>query len=93
MDLNEPLRWILARGVGLLIGTVVLLVIYRVGLSAIHRLVPSVINAQAAHLPSGSSSAEEVGKRIGTIEDLLRKLLRLGVLAGFVIMALAVFEL
>ena len=76
-----------------MIGTAVLLVIYRVGLSAIHRLVPTVINAQAAHLPSGSSSAEEVGKRIGTIEDLLRKLLRLGVLAGFVIVALAVFEL
>ena len=40
MDLNETLRWILARGVGLLIGTVVLLVIYRVGLTLIHRLVP-----------------------------------------------------
>ena len=93
MDLNETLRWLLGRGVGLLIGTVVLLVIYRVGLTAIHRLVPTVINAQAAHLPSGSSSAEEVGKRIGTIEDLLRKLLRLGVLAGFVVVALAVFEL
>jgi len=93
MELNETLRWILSRGVGLVIGTVVLLVIYRVGLSAIHRLVPTVINAQSAHLPSGSSSAEEVGKRIGTIEDLLRKLLRLGVLTGFVIMALAVFEL
>jgi small conductance mechanosensitive channel len=93
MDLNEPLRWILARGLSLLIGTIVLLVIYRVGLSAIHRLVPTVINAQAAHLPSGSSSAEEVGKRIGTIEDLLRKLLRLGVLAGLVVVALAVFEL
>ena len=93
MDLNEPLRWLLARGIGLLIGTAVLLVIYRVGLSAIHRLVPTVINAQAAHLPSGSSSAEEVGKRIGTIEDLLRKLLRLGVLAGLVVVALAVFEL
>ena len=64
MDLNETLRWILSRGLSLLIGTVVLLVIYRVGLSAIHRLVPTVINAQAAHLPSGSSSTEEVGKRI-----------------------------
>ena len=93
MDLNETLRWILARGIGLVIGTVVLLVIYRVGLSAIHRLVPTVINAQSTRLPSGSSSAEEVGKRIGTIEDLLRKLLRLGVLTGFVIMVLAVFEL
>jgi small conductance mechanosensitive channel len=77
----------------MLIGTVVLLVIYRIGLSAIRRLVPTVINAQASHLPSGSSSAEEVGKRVGTIEDLLRKLLRLGVLAGFLIVTLAVFEL
>ena len=93
MDLNETLRWILARGVGLLIGTIVLLVIYRVGLTLIHRLVPTVISAQAAHLPSGSSSADEVGKRIGTIEDLLKKLLRLAVLAGFVIVILAVFDL
>ena len=51
MGPNETLRWILTRGVGLVIGTVVLLVIYRVGLSAIHRLVPTVINAQSAHLP------------------------------------------
>ncbi len=93
MDLNETLHWILARGVGLLIGTVVLLVIYRVGLTLIHRLVPTVINAQAAHLPSSSTSSDEVGKRIGTIEDLLQKLLRLAVLAGFVIVVLAVFDL
>ena len=94
MDLNgETLRWILGHGASLLIGTVVLLVVYRVGISAIHRLVPTVINAQAAHLPSGSSSDEEVGKRIRTIEDLLLRLLRMGVLAGFVVMVLAVFEL
>ena len=93
MDLTDTIRWILSRGALLLVGTAVLLLIYRLGLTAIHRLVPTVINAQAAHLPSGSSSAEEVGKRIGTIEDLLRKLLRLGVLAGLVIVALAVFEL
>jgi small-conductance mechanosensitive channel len=94
MDLNgETLRWILGRGAGLLIGMLVLLLVYRVGVSAIHRLVPTVINAQAAHLPSGSSSDEEVGKRIRTIEDLLLKLLRMGVLAGFVVIALAVFEL
>jgi moderate conductance mechanosensitive channel len=93
MDLNETLRWILARGVGLLIGIVVLLVIYRVGLTLIHRLVPTVISAQAAHLPSSSTSSDEVGKRIGTIEDLLQKLLRLAVLAGFVIVVLAVFDL
>lgn len=93
MDLNEPLRWLLGRGALLLIGAAIILLIYRIGATAIHRFVPAVINAQATHLPSGSSSADEVGKRIGTIEDLLFKLLRVGVLAGLVAMTLAVFEL
>jgi len=93
MDLNEPLRWIVGRGAALLVGAFVLLVIYRIGVSAIHRFVPAVINAQATHLPSGSSSADEVAKRIRTIEDLLLKLLRVAVLAGLLALALAVFEL
>ena len=92
MDTNEPLRWLLGRGAALLVGTVVLLVVYRVGVTAIHRVVPAVIHAQATHLPSGSSSDDEVGKRITTIEDLLLRLLRVAVLAGLVVMALAVFE-
>ena len=92
MDTNEPLRWLLGRGVALLVGTVVLLVVYRVGVTAIHRVVPAVIHAQATHLPSGSSSEDEVGKRITTIEDLLLRLLRVGVLAGLVVMVLAVLE-
>ena len=93
MELNEPLRWLLGRLAALLIGAAVLLVVYRIGLGAIHRFVPAVITAQATHLPSGSSSADEVGKRIGTIEDLLIKLLRGAVLAGLLALALAVFEL
>ena len=93
MDLNDVIRWVLGHGAQLLTGAVVLLVIYRVGVAAIHRVVPAVINAQAAHLPSETGSADEVGKRITTIEDLLLKLLRVGVLAGFVIVMLAVFEL
>ena len=93
LDLNEVIRWVLAHGAQLLIGTVVLLVIYRVGVTAIHRIVPAIIDAQAAHLPSGTRSDDEIGKRIKTIEDLLLKLLRVGVLAGFVVVVLAVFEL
>ena len=93
MELNGTLSWLIGRGVALLIGVVILLGIYRIGSSAIDRLVPALINAQATHLPSGSSSAEEVDKRILTIKDLLRKLLRVAVLAGVVIVALGVFEL
>ena len=93
MDLNDVIRWLLSHGLQLVIGTVVLLLIYRVGVTTIHRIVPAVINAQAAHLPTETGSTDEVGKRIGTIEDLLLKLLRVGVLAGFMVMVLAVFEL
>jgi small-conductance mechanosensitive channel len=93
MDLNEALRWLIGRGAALLAGTVVLLLAYRVGVYAIHRFVPAVIHAQAAHLPSKSSSTEEMDKRIRTIEDLLLRLLRVALLAGLVAMALAVFDL
>jgi small conductance mechanosensitive channel len=93
MELNGTLGWLIGRGLALLIGIVILLVVYRIGSSAIRRVVPAVIGAQATHLPSGSSSADEVTKRISTIEDLLRKLLRVGVLAGIVVVALGVFEL
>ncbi len=93
MELNGTLGWLIGRGAALLIGVVILLAIYRVGVSAIHRIVPAVIKAQATHLPSGSGSAEEVSKRIKTIEELLLKLLRVGVLAGLIILTLGVFEL
>ncbi len=93
MELNGTLGWLIGRGVALLIGAVLLLLIYRIGVSAIHRFVPAVVTAQATHLPSGSSSADEVAKRTGTIEDLMLKLLRVAVLAGLLALALAVFEL
>lgn len=93
MELSGTLGWLIGRAAALLVGVVILLVVYRIGVSAIHRIVPAVITAQAAHLPSGSDSAAEVGKREKTIEDLLLKLLRVGVLAGIVVVALGVFEL
>ncbi len=93
MELNEIVRWGVAVGLKLLVGVVALLVTYRVGTSAIHRFVPQLLRAQAAHLPSGSSSADEVDKRIATIEDLLTKLLRVTVLALLVALVLAVLDL
>jgi moderate conductance mechanosensitive channel len=93
VEFNEIIRWGVATGLKLLIGVVALLVIYRVGASAIHRFVPQLLRAQAAHLPSGSSSAGEVDKRIATIEDLLTKLLRVTVLALLVALVLVVFDL
>jgi small-conductance mechanosensitive channel len=93
MDLIEPVRWLVGRGATLLVGAAVLLLIYRLGVRAIHRFVPIVITAQATQLPAGSSSTDEVDKRIGTVEELLLKLLRMGALAGLLALGLAVFEL
>ena len=93
MDLNEVIRWVVSAGVQLLVGVVFLLLVYRIGSSGIHRFVPQVLHAQAAHLPSGSSSTDEVDKRVLTIEDLLTRLLRVTVLALIAALALAVFGL
>jgi small conductance mechanosensitive channel len=93
MDLNEVVRWLISRGLLLVVGAVVLLFILRVGTSAIHRVIPRLLHAQAEHVPAGSSSQEEVDKRIATIEDLLVRLLRVIVLALLGGLALAVFDL
>ncbi len=93
MDLNEIIRWAVSAGLQLLVGVVFLLLAYRIGASGIHRFVPQLLRAQAAHLPSGSSSTDEVDKRVLTIEDLLTRLLRVTVLALIAALALAVFGL
>ncbi len=54
---------------------------------------PSVLRAQAAHLPAGSTPGAEVDKRIATIEDLLIRLLRLTAVALLGALVLAVFDL
>ena len=93
MDLNEVVRWLVSRGLSLLIGGAVILLLYRVAVSAVHRFVPSVLRAQAAHLPAGSTPGAEVDKRIATIEDLLIRLLRLAAVALLGALVLAVFDL
>ena len=70
-----------------------ILLLYRGGVSLVHRIVPSVLRTQAAHLPTGSTLSAEVDKRIATIEDLLIRLLRLAAVALLGALVLAVFDL
>jgi small conductance mechanosensitive channel len=93
VDLNEIVRWVVSTGLALTVGALILLLVYRVGVSSIHRIIPRVLHAQAAHLPSESTSTEEVDKRVATIEDLLTRLLRLAVLALLGALVLAVLDL
>jgi small conductance mechanosensitive channel len=89
----EIVRWLVSRGLSLLIGGAAILLLYRVGVSAVHRFVPKVLHAQAAHLPAGSTPGAEVDKRIATIEDLLIRLLRVSAVALLGALVLAVFDL
>src|SRR5262245_15727112 len=96
MDLNEVIRWVVSRGLLLLVGSLVLLFIYRFGRIAIHRVIPGLLHAQADHMPAGSSSTEEVEKRVVTIEDLLTRLLRvivLGLLGSLVLVVLDLWSI
>ncbi len=93
LQVDEVLRWIVSRGLTLIIGFVVILALYRLSVRAVHRAVPSVLHAQAAHLPTGSSSDAELGKRIHTIDDLLVRLLRVTTVIVLFAFVLAVFDL
>ena len=91
MDTSEPLRWLLGRGIALLVGTVVLLVVYRVGVTAIHRVVPAVIHAQATHLRRDRARTMRPASGSRRSRTFSSGSSRVGVLAGLVVMVLAVF--
>jgi small conductance mechanosensitive channel len=93
VTLNELFSWLLIHGLTLVVGAAVLVVAFRVGSSAIHRIVPGVLRAQAAHLPASTGTTIDVEKRVATIEDLLTRLLRVVILALLGALVLAVFEL
>jgi small conductance mechanosensitive channel len=90
---GSSVQWLVTHGLILVIGLAILLVVYRASLSAIHRLVPTLITAQATSLRPEAASPEEVAKRALTIEDLLTKLLRVVVLSLIVALVLAVLDL
>jgi moderate conductance mechanosensitive channel len=93
MDLTDALRWVVAHTVVALVLAVLLLVVYRLTRPAIHRVVPSVLRAQASHLPAGTLTDTEVDKRAATLEALLQQLLRAALLAGLVAVVLAAYDL
>jgi small conductance mechanosensitive channel len=93
VNLNEALQWIAWHGIAILIAAVVLLVIYRLGLTAIKRLLPRLMAVPPAALGSDETPAEELRKRTATIQDLLKRLWRVAVGIAFVVAALAILDL
>jgi hypothetical protein len=67
MNLNEALQWIAWHGLALLVVVAILLVVYRIGLTAIKRLLPQVMAVPPAALGSAETSEAELAKRAATI--------------------------
>jgi small-conductance mechanosensitive channel len=96
-DLSEQssalVDWLSTNGIVLAVVAIVLLLIYRWARPAIHHVLVSVMHAQAVTLGEGADRRSEIDRRVATIEDLLAKVLRFGVVATLIIVILGIFDL
>ena len=90
---NAAIAWLSTNGVVLAIVAIAALLLYRWTRPAIHRVLVRVMQAQAATLGDSPVLQAETDKRVETIEELLAKLLRLGVVVGVIVVVLGVFDL
>ena len=87
------IEWFEAHGLALLFWAVLLLLVYRFARPLIHRLLVGVFRAQEATLGSEEAQKTELTKRVKTLEDLLSKALRLGVIVAGVLVVIGLFDL
>lgn len=85
--------WFEAHGLAVLFWAVLLLVVYRFARPLIHRLLVGVFRAQEATLGSEDAQKTELTKRVRTLEDLLSKALRLGVVLAGILVLIGLFDL
>ena len=93
MNLNDAIMWLVEIGLKLLVGVAILVFLYRAAGPAIHRLVPSLMHAQAATLSGATTTSDETHKRAVTLEDLLDTLARVLFMVSLVVLVLGVFDL
>ncbi|HYC06439.1 MAG TPA: mechanosensitive ion channel family protein, partial [Candidatus Binatia bacterium] len=91
MNINVILDWAVPRAIALLVGGVVLFLTYRLLEPAIHRVVPGLLRVEQATV--SGAAADELAKRSVTLEELLSKLLRAGILLAAIVLVLAVLDL
>lgn len=85
--------WLEQHGLALAIWAVVLFLVFRFAHPLIHRMLLSVVRVQDASVGGEDAQRYEVEKRVNTLENLLAKALRAGVVvAGFVVI-MGVFDL
>ena len=90
----EPLiAWVTTHLLGLLVGLVFLVLVYRLAKPLIHKLVLAILKAQRATLDGGGAPADELRKRAITLEALLNNLIRITVFVILIFLVLSVFDL
>jgi hypothetical protein len=85
------IAWLQDNAIVLVFWGIVLLLVYRFAKPIIHRLLVRIMSAPATFDERATSVAGlghvdrsgEVAKRVATLEDLLSRLLRYGVIIGF----------
>src|SRR4029077_10897811 len=87
------LDWLQAHGLAIVFWAILLVVLYRFARPLIHRMLVGLFKAQAATLGTEEGQAVELDKRVKTLEDLLSKLLRAGILFAGVLVFIGLFDL
>jgi small conductance mechanosensitive channel len=85
--------WLTDNGIVLAVVAIGLLLVYRWTGPAIHRLLTRLLETQAKSLGGDAVATADVEKRVTTIEDLLRKVLKGSVVVTIVVVILGVFDL
>ena len=93
MTLNDVAFWIASHALALLVGTLILLGLYRLAHPLIHRVVVGLLQVQHAAMPVDTVPDEELQKRTTTLEELLNRLTRAFFLMSIIVLVLAVFDL
>ena len=91
--MESLVTWITTHALGLIVGIVVLILIYRFARPMIHRIVLAVLRAQQGAIDGGGATADEVRKRADTLEDLLTRVIRVAVFAVLIALLLSTFDL
>jgi len=87
------LDWLEAHGLALVFWAVILFLLYHFSRPLIHRMLIGLFKAQAATLGTEEGQAAELEKRVRTLEELLSKLLRAGVLFAGILVFIGLFDL
>jgi small conductance mechanosensitive channel len=95
-DLNLDQRFaesLILKAIVLLAICVVLLIIYRSAQPTIHRVVLGTLSTQQKALTETGAPQAELTKRAATLETLLGKIVRFGVVVAAIVLFLSVFDL